>query len=189
MDGKLEEKIRIRRACILRQSHHVNWDWLYNVVDVIVWLSFWSKLFSLFCHVDMKPHTLHPGRDSSPSAVYLLYSLWYIQRLAHIHLLCNLFVLPPFYLSQCPIISVSLCFYLSFFIFPFMQCFFKTLSECRRVSNASECLCVWGLLHIAFHTESKESWESEASLFFHGRDRAFSKLPLRQTDREIMREG
>lgn len=49
-------------------------------------------------------------------------------------------------------------------------------------------VCVWGLFHISFYIESKESWGSEAALFFHERDRAFSKLPLRQTEREIKRE-
>lgn len=52
----------------------------------------------------------------------------------------------------------------------------------------SVCVYAWGIFHIAFYFKAKESWRSEATLFFHERDRVFFKLPQRQTEREIKRE-
>lgn len=49
-------------------------------------------------------------------------------------------------------------------------------------------VCVWGIFHIAFYFESKESWGSEATLFFHERDRVFSELPPRQTRKKRKRD-
>lgn len=54
----------------------------------------------------------------------------------------------------------------------------------ERVEAMNVSVCVWGIFHIAFYFESKESWGSEATLFFHERDRVFSELPPRQTEKK-----
>lgn len=55
-------------------------------------------------------------------------------------------------------------------------------SEYRYRRYHSVCECVWGLLRVAFYSDIKQSRGSEATLFVHERDRAFSELPLRQAE-------
>lgn len=46
------------------------------------------------------------------------------------------------------------------------------------------CVCVWGLLHVAFHSEIKQSSGSEVTLFEHERGGALSELPLTERSRK-----
>lgn len=154
----------------------------------------------------MKTHT--PGRASTSSALYLLFRLLHTSSAPTTnpltHFYCRQTNLFPHththtfhsYLSQYSRLISSLSFFHSlsastfFFSVPSYCCTASVFEPLERIDamNVGVCVCARGIFHIAFYFESKESWGSEATLFFHERDRVFSKLPLRQTEREMRRE-
>lgn len=151
-------KKKIGRCCIcvLFQSGKVNLT-VFCCSRLPAWLFFWSALFSLFCHVELKNVELRSrphGRDSSSSALYLLCTLWHTCARAHTRTLnCSFSFLHAF--------ANSLDYSGSFFFLSLCGCchgfidagwMFTSIDKYRyREYNVCVCVrvCSWGFLHVA----------------------------------------